>query len=71
MVGEDGDLIPPGAFLDAAERFELIGDIDRWVLRRARTCSPSSRRPARSASLEVNLSAVSVGDAGARRRDRG
>ncbi len=35
MVGEDGDLIPPGAFLDAAERFELIGDIDRWVLRRA------------------------------------
>ena len=32
MVGEQGEIIPPGAFLPAAERFNLIGSIDRWVV---------------------------------------
>jgi len=32
MLGEDGDLIPPGAFLHLAERFDLIQSIDRWVV---------------------------------------
>jgi diguanylate cyclase (GGDEF)-like protein/PAS domain S-box-containing protein len=31
MLDDDGDLIPPGAFLQVAERFDLIGEIDRWV----------------------------------------
>ena len=31
----DGELIPPGAFLPVAERYDLIGEIDRWVVRRA------------------------------------
>ena len=33
MVGDDGELILPGAFLYIAERFGLIQEIDRWVLR--------------------------------------
>ena len=33
----DGELIPPGAFLGAAERFGLISEIDRWVVRRRRS----------------------------------
>ena len=32
MIGENGEIIPPGAFLPAAERFNLIGSIDRWVV---------------------------------------
>ena len=32
MLGDDGELIPPGAFLYIAERFGLIRDIDRWVV---------------------------------------
>ena len=32
MVGENGETIPPGAFLPAAERFNLIGSIDTWVI---------------------------------------
>ncbi len=63
MVGEDGDLIPPGAFLDAAERFDLIGDIDRWVLRRATDLLAEFEAAGTKASLEVNLSATSVSDA--------
>jgi Amt family ammonium transporter len=32
MLTVDGDLIPPGAFLPAAERYDLIERIDHWVL---------------------------------------
>ncbi len=34
MIAEDGGLIPPGAFINTAERFGLIEDIDLWVLER-------------------------------------
>ncbi|MFX8219120.1 EAL domain-containing protein, partial [Acinetobacter baumannii] len=29
----EGHMVPPGAFLPAAERFHLASRIDRWVLR--------------------------------------
>ncbi len=32
MIGEDGSIILPGAFLPAAERFNLMPSIDRWVI---------------------------------------
>ncbi len=32
IVDEQGKLIPPGAFLPAAERFNLISKIDRWMI---------------------------------------
>ena len=32
MVDEDGSIILPGAFLPAAERFNLMVSIDRWVI---------------------------------------
>jgi diguanylate cyclase (GGDEF)-like protein/PAS domain S-box-containing protein len=35
MLGDDGELIPPGAFLQVAERFDLVQEIDRWVTRTA------------------------------------
>ncbi len=31
MLGSEGEIIPPGAFLPAAERFNLIASLDRWV----------------------------------------
>lgn len=33
MLDESGDLIPPGAFIPAAERFGLMPRIDRWVVK--------------------------------------
>jgi len=33
MKSIDGELIPPGAFLPAAERFHIISRIDRWVVK--------------------------------------
>lgn len=32
MTEQDGTLIPPGAFLPAAERYNLIERLDRWVI---------------------------------------
>ena len=50
-------MIPPGNFLHVAERFGLIQEIDRWVVRRGRrACSPSTRPRAVELALCVNLS---------------
>ena len=35
MLDDSGDLIPPGTFLQVAERFDLVQEIDRRVARRA------------------------------------
>ena len=35
MKDDNGEVIAPGAFLPAAERYGLIGDIDRWVVKEA------------------------------------
>jgi diguanylate cyclase (GGDEF)-like protein len=35
MLGDRGEVIPPGKFLSAAERYQLMPTIDRWVVRRA------------------------------------
>jgi diguanylate cyclase (GGDEF)-like protein/PAS domain S-box-containing protein len=32
MKDDNGDLVPPGAFLPAAERYNLSSKIDRWVI---------------------------------------
>ncbi|HKO88116.1 MAG TPA: EAL domain-containing protein, partial [Burkholderiales bacterium] len=32
MVDDEGHLIPPGAFLPAAERYGLMDELDRWVI---------------------------------------
>jgi PAS domain S-box-containing protein len=35
MIGRDGSIISPGLFLPAAEQYDLIEDIDCWVLAQA------------------------------------
>ncbi len=35
MLDEDGSVIPPGSFLPAAERYDLIEKIDNWVVSNA------------------------------------
>ncbi len=32
MVSEQGELIPPGAFMSAAERYQMMSKIDIWVI---------------------------------------
>ena len=62
---EDGKLILPGAFLPPAERFGLIREIDRWVIRNAIDLLARFKERGDSSPellLEINLSGKSVGD---------
>ena len=59
--GPAGELTPPAAFLPAAERYGLIGEIDRMVL--ARVARLLSRDTALGAArIAMNVSALSVTD---------
>jgi diguanylate cyclase (GGDEF)-like protein/PAS domain S-box-containing protein len=60
MLGEDGDLIPPGSFLYIAERFDLVQEIDRWVVSKAIEILGEEQASGRDVVLCVNLSAKSV-----------
>ncbi|MFM1892238.1 MAG: hypothetical protein RLZ44_1315 [Pseudomonadota bacterium] len=57
----DGRLLAPGEFLPAAERFDLIEQIDRWVLTALLEFLANDRQHlARLFRCSVNLSAVSL-----------
>jgi PAS domain S-box-containing protein len=55
MVGRNGELIAPDAFLEVAEKYGLIGEIDQWVVKQA------IRLAATGHHVGVNLSAESIG----------
>ena len=44
MVGRDGQIIAPGAFLGVAEKYGLITEIDRWVVRQGARLAAQGRR---------------------------
>ncbi len=56
MRDPDGTIVAPGEFLSIAERYGLISEIDRWVIREAVQIA------ATGTPTEFNLSARSVGD---------
>jgi EAL domain-containing protein (putative c-di-GMP-specific phosphodiesterase class I) len=60
MAGEGDELVPPGAFLPAAERFGLVRDIDSWMVRRAVDLIDEDRAAGGSVVLEVNVSGRSI-----------
>ncbi len=59
---DDGGLIPPSAFLSNAERFNMMGEIDRWVLGRAVRLLETYRRAGHDLGLSVNLSGHTMND---------
>jgi diguanylate cyclase (GGDEF)-like protein len=64
MLGDRGEIIPPGKFISAAERYQLMPTIDRWVVRR--TCELLGEHGASvgedSARFAINLSGQSLQD---------
>lgn len=59
----DGAVIAPGSFLPAAERYNLMPLIDRWVVRAAFTYLASlGQRAGRGATYAINISGASLGD---------
>lgn len=64
MVDEDGEIVPPMAFIPAAERYNLMVRIDRWVVRRALwTFRELAIQPGvPECDFSINLSGQSLGD---------
>jgi EAL domain-containing protein (putative c-di-GMP-specific phosphodiesterase class I) len=62
MLDDNDELVPPGAFLLNAERFDLIGEIDRWVLSEAVRLLHEHARVGNDLSLSVNLSGRTMND---------
>ena len=60
MLGDNGELIAPGAFLPLAERFGLAPEIDCWVARQAIELLAGD--PSGHTALEINLSGLSLND---------
>ncbi|MBI1394903.1 MAG: EAL domain-containing protein [Betaproteobacteria bacterium] len=61
MVDEQGNLVPPMAFIPAAERYNLMPSIDRWTLRTA--LATLSRLRADSTTPEIQLCAINLSGA--------
>jgi len=62
MKGEGDALILPGAFLPAAERYNLIYRVDQWVLMQVVAWLEFHRENMNLDRLWINLSGQSVGD---------
>jgi diguanylate cyclase (GGDEF)-like protein/PAS domain S-box-containing protein len=63
MRDENGNIVPPGAFLPAVERYNLSQRLDRWVISTALHWLAANPAPtARIARVYVNLSGDSLGD---------
>jgi diguanylate cyclase (GGDEF)-like protein/PAS domain S-box-containing protein len=59
MLDDKGDIIPPGAFIPAAERYGLMRELDRWVVMSAFYEISQDRTGCR---FSINLSGQSLSD---------
>ncbi|ODN65964.1 putative diguanylate cyclase YegE [Methylophaga muralis] len=62
MIGPQGEIIPPGAFIPAAERFGLMPKIDQWVIRNTLAwMGDQLRQNQQPVFCSINLSGASIG----------
>ena len=62
LLDEEGKLIPPLAFIPAAERYNLMTAIDRWVVRKALETISLNASIAPGWLFSINLSGQSLGE---------
>jgi diguanylate cyclase (GGDEF)-like protein/PAS domain S-box-containing protein len=62
MLCDDGQLILPGGFMPAAERFGLIHSVDRWIVRRAIIQLGELHASGHHANFSINLSGKAFED---------
>jgi len=64
-LNENGKTIPPGAFLPAAERYNLSSQIDRWVITNTMHALSTYRQLIKPDDMfNINLSAASLSEQG-------
>jgi diguanylate cyclase (GGDEF)-like protein/PAS domain S-box-containing protein len=63
LRGDDGELVPPSEFIPAAERYNVMSVIDRWVVLQAvELLRERQRRGVPLPTLAVNLSGTSLNE---------
>lgn len=62
MVRPDGTVASPAEFIETAERFHVVREIDRAIARRAMEVQAEWRRGGRSITISTNLSGRDIGD---------
>ena len=62
MICDDGQLILPGGFMPAAERFGLIHSVDRWIVKRAIRQLSNLHAQGQQTGFSVNLSGKAFED---------
>ncbi|BBK42401.1 hypothetical protein STVA_24210 [Allostella vacuolata] len=62
LVDERGELTSPSGFIPAAERYDLMGSIDRWVIGAVLRTHRAALQAAPDIALAINLSANSLSD---------
>jgi diguanylate cyclase (GGDEF)-like protein/PAS domain S-box-containing protein len=62
MRDPDGSLIAPEAFIPAAERYNLMNAVDRWVIDAAFRHLPRTGAPSDASVYSINLSGNSIND---------
>jgi diguanylate cyclase (GGDEF)-like protein/PAS domain S-box-containing protein len=62
MICDDGQIILPGGFMPAAERFGLIHSVDRWIVRRAIRQLGRQHEKGHMTSFSINLSGKAFED---------
>lgn len=64
MLSEDGDTLPPGVFMSAAERYQMMAALDRWVVRNTldMLANADNLLEISLGSFSINISAQSLTD---------
>ncbi len=60
MIDKEGNTIPPGSFIPAAERFDIMSSVDSWVIKS--TLSIMQQEKYKNINFSINLSGQSLGD---------
>ncbi|MFO7807807.1 ammonium transporter [Guyparkeria sp.] len=64
LLDDEDNLVPPSAFIPAAERYGLMPEVDRWVVRNTLAWMGDRHRsaPGEPIVCAINLSGASLGD---------
>jgi diguanylate cyclase (GGDEF)-like protein len=62
LLNRDGSMVPPGAFIPAAERYNQMQALDRWVIRSVFTTLRDLDAFPPSTCVAINVSGQSLGD---------
>ena len=62
LQGEEGGLIPPGAFFPMAEKNGLMPYLDRWVVRQVLEWASSQQNQGSESIFFINIASATIGD---------